>query len=346
LKTLLCQEASHPGHATTLTRSKWDYTGEDWVKYSPSIFNGGKFRFSFVPLDTWPLFQNGNFVLDVENPPKAVDLSLFEKGKICISWKDFAGKETFKKKADNTSEYRIRITDLKMAIEIGNANRNDPFCKRTNLGYTGITKIAKQAEVTQFDASVTFEKIKLPTSLLFFFLPKKVNEGGMAKYQDETECASGFRNHTLRSITVTFRDEELYQNGRETRFSHLNLHDAINLTDHWMYPVAGIPVDRQKMTLEHLLDDGTKYAFPHVYVRLSPGHQQRLIPSQGKIDQYHEPGNLLIDMQFAPNQIVDKDLMVVVYALYDDYFNVEADLKKKTYFNPILLKAAQKQHFQ
>ena len=334
LKMLLCKEPAHPGHATTLTRSGWDYTGADWVKYHPSIFKGGKFRFSYIPLDTWPLFQNGDFVLNMENPPKAVDLSLFESGKIAIKWNRFACENMFKKKANNTSEYRVRITDLKMAIEIGNLNQNDPFSKRSILGYTGITKIAEQTPVDSNNATIRFSSIKLPTSLLIFFLPQTVLCAS-SKYQEETELA-GFRKHPLRNIKVKFRDEELYQNDPDNKNAHLRLYDANNLEDHWNYPVAGIPIDRKKMTLENLIDDGTKYAFPHVYIRLSPGYHQRLIPAHGKINQYQEEGNLEIEVKFSATGVVDKSLLAVAYALYDDYLNVEADLKKKVFYNPSL----------
>lgn len=334
LKMLLCKEAAHPGHATTVTRSEWDYTGDAWVKYHPSIFKGGKFNFSYIPLDTWPLFQNGDFVLDTVNPPKAVDLSLFESGKIVIKWNRFACENMFKKKQANTSEYRLRITDLKMAIEIGILNQNDPFPKKSTLGYSGITKIAEQTAVVGNNASVTFSSIKLPTSLLIFFLPQTVLFAS-SKFQDETEFA-GFRKHPLRNIRVKFRDEELYENDPDNKNAHLRLYDASNLEVHWNYPVAGIPIDRQKVTLTNILDDGTNYAFPHAYIRLSPGHHQRLIPANGKINQYQEEGNLEIELKFSANGIVDKSLIVVAYAVYDDYLNVEADLKKKFFYNPSL----------
>lgn len=336
LKMLLCKEAAHTGHATTRNRSEWDYEGDAWKKYHPSIFKGGKFQFSYIPLDTWPLFQNGDFVLDVENPPKAVDLSLFENGRIVVKWNRFACEHMFKKEVGNTTEYRIRITDLKMAIEIGNLNQNDPFPKKATLGYSGITKIAEYTPVEGNNATLMFSSVKLPNSLLIFFLPQTVLCAS-SKYQDETEFA-GFRKHPLRNIAVKFRDEELYRNDPDNKHANLKLYDAIMLEDHWNFPIAGIPIDRQKLTLEQLLDDGTNYAFPHAYVRLSPGYHQRFIPAHGKISQYQEKGNLVVELKFSANSIIDKSLLVAAYALYDDYLNVEADLKKKVFYNPSLYK--------
>jgi hypothetical protein len=49
LKTYLCKEDCHPGNGVTLERSKWDFEGEDWKKYAPSIFKGEAFQFSYIP---------------------------------------------------------------------------------------------------------------------------------------------------------------------------------------------------------------------------------------------------------------------------------------------------------
>ena len=335
LKAMLCKEEAHPGHATTLTRSKWDFLGTAWGKYHPSIFKSGSFRFSYIPLDLWPFYQNGNFVLDEKNPPKAVDLSLFENGQIYIKWNEFAIQKMFKEVDDvNLRSYRIRITELKMAIEIGNPIQNDPFPKKFNLGYSGTTKVAESIVVSENFATASINNIKLPTSLLFFFLPKAV-KGGNADYRLRTNFA-GFNKHDLKHITVKFKDQELYKTDPSNKNAYLGLNDGANLEAHWLYPIAGIPVDRTKMTMKNLLDDGTEYAFPHIYLRLSPGSHQRLIPINGKISQIQEKGNLDIDMIFTDDQVIDKELMVVVCALYDDYLNVEADLRKKTYYNPIL----------
>jgi hypothetical protein len=88
------------------------------------------------------------------------------------------------------------------------------------------------------------------------------------------------------------------------------------------------------MTLKQLLEDGTHYAFPHTYIRLSPGFNQRLMPKTGKTDQLQDPGTMEIKMTFAKNDIIKKDLTVLVYAFYDDYFNAVADVKQKTFSNP------------
>ena len=255
LKAMLCKEDAHPGHATTLTQIEWNFTGIEWEKYHPSVFKSGKFRLSYIPLDFWPFYQSGNFVLDEKNPPKAVDLSLFENGQIYIKWNDYVIKNMFRKKAGNTNEYRIRITELKMALEIGNPIQNDPFPKKGNLEYIGTTKVAEMTIVSENFATTSIKNIKLPTSLLFFFLPKEA-KGGNANYGKDTNFA-GFKKHPLNKITVKFKDQELYKNDPTNKNAYLGLNDGGNLEDHWLFPIAGIPVDRERMTLKYLLDDGT-----------------------------------------------------------------------------------------
>ena len=90
------------------------------------------------------------------------------------------------------------------------------------------------------------------------------------------------------------------------------------------------------MTLKHLLDDGTNYAFPHTYLRHSPGYHQRLMLPTGKTGRLQQPGTLEIGMTFVKNGQLNKELTVLVYAFYDDYINVLADVKNKTFFNPII----------
>jgi hypothetical protein len=171
----------------------------------------------------------------------------------------------------------------------------------------------------------------LPNSLLFLFLPKNVLSG-IVSYKDETEQA-GFRKHPLEIIQVRFNMQDLYCTNTD-RDAYLGLEQALTLENHLKYPIAGIPVDKNNTTLKYLLDDGTNYAFPHTYLRLSPGFNQRLMPATGKSDHLEDPGILDIKLTFTKNAAVNKDLAVFVYAFYDDYVNVIADLKKKTFYNP------------
>ncbi len=334
LKNYLCKEDCHPGNAVSLTRSKWDFSGQDWLNYAPSIFSGKKFRFSYIPLDTWPFFQNGNFVLDAKQPPKAINLSLFPQGQVKIRFNTnfTSGDNIFRKKEGNLTQYRVRITEIKLALEMAEELR-DPFPKGGLLDYTGISKIVKNSDVLSNTSWIKFENMTLPTSLLFFFLPKTV-VSGLVSYQNETEYA-GFKKHPLEHIQVRFNMEDLY-NTNTDRDAYLGLYDATNLENHIKYPISGIPVDKNKMTLKHLLDDGTNYAYPHTFIRLSPGYHQRLMPPTGKIDRLQQPGTLEIGMTFIKNGQLNKDLTVLVYAFYDDYINVSTDLKNKTFYNPLI----------
>ena len=334
-KNYLCKEPAHPGNATTLTRSKWDFIGEDWNKYHPSIFNGEKFKFSYIPF-SWPFFQNADFVLNHQQPPKAVDLSLFDDGKIAVEFKEFVIQHLFKKKnLESITKYRVRITDLKMVLEIGIPNPKYQFPKKSL--YVGTTTLSQCINLEHNNETIKFNDIHIPNSVMLAFLPQNA-QSGFFDYQYETEQA-GFRKHPLRDIAVKFKDQQIYSSNANRKHANLQLNDATNLQNHLDYPIAGIPVDKNKMTLEYLNNDGTTYAFPHVYVRLSPGSHQRLMPSLGRPDQLKEPGNFEIEVRFTENQpINDKSLILVAFAFYDDFYNVIADVKGKTFYNPFLHK--------
>ena len=332
LKTYLCKEDCHPGNGVTLTRSKWDFEGEDWKKYAPSIFKGSAFQFSYIPLNSWPFFQSGKFILDEQHPPRAINLALFQRGKVVIklntNFKN--GENIFKKKEGNVAEYRIRITNVKLALEMAEDNKN-PFPNNGILQYLGTSQKVKECNLQDNIAWIKFENMTLPNSLLFFFLPKNVLSG-ILTYKDEVEQA-GFRKHPLDNIQIRFNMQDLYCTNTD-RDAYLGLDQALTLENHLKYPIAGIPVDKNNTTLKQLLDDGTNYAFPHTYLRLSPGFNQRLMPATGKSDHLEDPGILDIKLTFTKNAAVNKDLAVFVYAFYDDYVNVIADLKKKTFYNP------------
>ena len=334
LKQYLCKEDCHPGNAVTLTRSKWDFTGDDWIKYAPSIFKGDKFKFSYIPLDTWPFYQNGNFVLDSEQPPKAIDLSMFEHGQVKIKFNtNFEeGTNIFKNKPGNITKYRVRITNIRLALELAEDNI-DVFPKTGLLNYIGTSKKAIFSNIQDNLNIIKIDNITLPNSLFFFFLPKTVLSGVLA-YEDEVEKA-GFRKHPLENIQVQFNMQDLYCTNSD-RDSYLNLYDATNLENHLNYPIAGIPVNENTLTLKQLLEDGTHYAFPHTYIRLSPGYNQKLMPKTGKIDQLDNPGILEIKLTFDKHGQYNKDLTVLVYAFYEESVNAVANVKEKTFFNPYM----------
>jgi hypothetical protein len=120
------------------------------------------------------------------------------------------------------------------------------------------------------------------------------------------------------------------------KYSHLRVDDVRNLETHLSYPVADIPVDEKKMTIENLNDDGSICAFPHVYIRLSPGYNQRLIPltSHKNYSQFGQVGKLGFDIKFKDVNTIDwTNTFLLMYALYNDV-HATYTKKEKKYSSP------------
>jgi hypothetical protein len=129
-----------------------------------------------------------------------------------------------------------------------------------------------------------------------------------------------------------FNDKEFYDSDVCPQYRELGIQIPLKLQTHIDHPILGIPIDKTKVTHE-LMDDGTKYAFPHWYVRLSPGYDQRLIPQNGTIVSLQEPGDIWIQIQFEDATNMPENSMLVYTLLYDDV-NLVVDTKKKTFSNP------------
>jgi hypothetical protein len=326
LKKFICQEPAHPGNAVSTTRAGWDFEGEDWKKYSEAIFTGGSFKFSFIPL-VFPFFQQGSFTLDKLNPPRAVNLTSVKR--IAINWKNYKNNIFFKKEG-NTANYSVQIKKIRLAVELGVENYNkEVIPKNLPLEYRGSTRKAQNFDlVNQQQLVGKFDtKIKMPSSLLFFMLPKDVVLGS-GKFQDNKDQA-GFLKNFIDNISIYFNEGCIFQLKQALR-DNLPLNNARDLETHYAYPICNIPVDQDKMTLDNLINDGTLSAFPHIYIRLSPGYNQRLIPDTAhkNLIQYEEPGDLKFDIRFKERNTLDlQKTSLLVYALYDD---VHATFDPKT----------------
>lgn len=330
LKKFLCIEDCHPGHAVVTKRADWDYEGEVWKKYSPFIFTGGKFKFTWIPMNMWPLFQNGPFVLDTECPPRAVPLSLFQMtNKVIVKWKTDNFSSIFKKKADNNKIYRFRFTDIKLAIEMGMDNpRQNPFSKANELKYLGsTTKSISEFLLGGNSYKMKMDSTVLPPSLLLFMLPGSV-QGGIPKTDQ-----IGFRKHQIEAVLVKFNQQKVYDSSANFKSQELHLDNPQNLMNHYQFPIANIPVDKKTMTFEQLADDGTKYSFPHLYIRLTPGYDERSIPFNVNFKMFTQPGVVDIEVKFKDEAPPEEGSMIICYALYNDV-NAVANLKTKQIINP------------
>jgi len=329
LKKYLCIEDSHPGHAAVIDRSDWDFEGKTWKEYSPKIFKGGKFNFSWIPTNAFPFFQNGAFVLDTQHPPRAIPLSLFDRNnKVVLEWKTNNLKLIFKKKADNTSEYRVKFSKPKLAIEVGMENpKQPPFSKGNELLYVGPTRKSISEDIVSDSMLHTrMTGMILPPSILVFVMP--------AKFAGDLVTAEsiGFLKHQIKSITVKFNQQVVYNSETYQKNEEIGIDKPQNWVNHHQYPIASIPVDKNTMTFDMLNDDGTSYAFPHLYIRLSPGYLERNVPFNVDFKSFTQPGNLDIEVKFVDGKPPVAKSMLICYALYNDV-NAVVNLKTKQFLN-------------
>jgi len=331
LKKFLCIEDCHPGHSVVTLRDEWDFEKPTWIKYAASVFKDGKFKFTWIPLNMWPLFQNGSFILDTDCPPRAVPLSLFDIGnKVKISCRTET-QLIFKKKAENTKQYRFRFIDMKLALEMGMENPKQlPFSNKSSneLKYLGSsTKSTVELLPSSGQYQIRMDHTYLPPSLLIFVLPESLS-GGLPKSD-----IVGFSKHRIETISVKFNQQKIYDSSPNFKYKELGLDEPQDLLNHYNFPIANIPVDKKSMTFELLQDDGTKYAFPHLYIRLTCGYEERNIPFNVNYKMFTQPGVLDIDVKFIDGTGPEAKSSIICLALYND-FNAIANLKTKQIVNP------------
>jgi hypothetical protein len=266
----------------------------------------------------FPYFQEGSFVLNRQSPPRAVNLANVRR--MAINWKKIT-KGIFRKKEGNTNSYSIKIKEVRLVLELGTENFNkEVMPNNLALEYRGCTRLAEAFDLLNNQQLIgKMEKIKMPESLLFFLLPKDValNQG---KFQDDKDQA-GFLKNYIENISIQFNEGDIFHLKQARANDHLLIDDAFNLETHLTYPIACIPVDPEKMKLDVLNDDGTTYSFPHVYVRLSPGYNQRFVPNTAhqKLEQFEQVGDLKFDIRFKKGNPLDpQQKSLLVYALYND----------------------------
>jgi len=331
LKKFLFIESCHPGHAAVIARSDWDFEGKAWKEYAATIFNGGKFNFSWIPINAWPLFQNGKFVLDTERPPRAVPLSIFDRtNRIRLEWKTENFKQIFIKKATeevNTTEYRVSFSKPKLAIEVGIDNpKQPPFNKVNELVYVGPSrKVHVENVINPNTLNARMSGAVLPPGLLLFLLPSKLAAG-------EAKENIGFLKFPFKNIVIKFNRQMVFNSDETHTNGRLGLDRAQNLMNHLQYPICSIPVDTKTMTFDLLKDDGTKYAFPHIYIRLTPGYQQRNVPYNVDLKSFVQPGDLDIEITFKDADAPEDKSVLICCAMYEDV-NATVHLKTKQILN-------------
>jgi len=329
LKKLVCMEPAHTGNACTLLKKDWDFEGAAWKKYAPSICNGGKFLFSWIPLNTWPFYQSGDYTLG-NNPPRAVPTSLLKDLVIAIHWTDNEDDIIIKKEG-NTTIYTLQF-EVKLAIEVAIVNPRMDMDKKlpSRLTYLGQSRKGDVAIIEGVQLTLKFEHVKLPSSILLFV----VSKSALRTYKPTAEDAKEeFLKHNIEYVRVAFNEVEYFDSKRPEKFSKLPLSVPLILQTHLDYPIMGIPVDRMKTTLDILQDDGTNYAFPHLYYRLSPGYNQHLLPVRGSIAQLQKEGNLTMVVRFEDSEQMPKNSVLVYYLLYEDEVALSVDVQKKVFHN-------------
>jgi len=329
LKKFVCMEPAHTGNACTLLKKDWDFEGAAWKKYAPSVCDGGKFLFSWIPLNTWPFYQSGDYTLG-NNPPRAVPTSLLQDMVIAIHWAD-DGDDIIIKKEGNTTQYFLEL-EVKLAIEVAIMNPHMIMEKKlpTRLTYLGQSRKGDVARIEGVQMVLKLENVKLPSSILLFV----VSKGAFRTYKPtEEDAKEEFLKHHIENVKLAFNDIEYFDSTRHEKFTKLPLSVPLVLQNHLDYPIMGIPVDRKSTTLDLLQDDGTNYAFPHLYYRLSPGFDQHLMPIRGNVAQLQKEGNVEMIVRFDEAAQMPEKAMLVYYFLYEDDVALSVDIQKKVFHN-------------
>jgi len=332
LKRIICLEPAHPGNSCCALKSDFDFDGEKWKEYSRSIFNSGKFHFSYIPLNTFPFYQAGDFA---NQPQRAVPSSILHDPKIVIQWYQGADKMTFvKRDQTDTTQYRVSYEEMKLSIEIARPNPHISLESRIpkSLSYLGESRKGKSKRTDGTnELNIEFDHVRLPSSILIFALTKAALGNNTP---DPEDAKVEFLKHQIDFFQLLFNEHVYYSSKTMPQLENLGMEIPLVLQTHTKHPILGIPIDKEKTSGELLVDDGKNYSFPHQYVRLSAGYDQRMLPEIGSMSDFQREGKLTVLIHFLDGAHFQDNAQIACFLMYAEDANLHIDVLKKLYNNP------------
>lgn len=336
-KKILCPQESH--FANCIPPWKKDQWGMDsashgstWTDYAAEAF-GKSIVFEYTPLNCFPFTQGANHLTG--DVPRLLPTPLCGRLQMRITMHDNQS-HIFRKKADNTNEYRFNMTSCKLLLEearLTPAFEKSLLTAKRVLTYPGTTRIALTEPISEGTPvhKAKFQDIYLPESLLIFALPKEV-ASGTYKFSTDTN-QNVFRTHNINAVQVSFNQSRLYI--REPYPGEINetFMDTKQMLDHIFQPVMGVPPDIANFKVDYFKDASINTSYPHVYLPLvNFGTKSRTLPALDDGSALSKKADLEIDIRFEETGTA-KGLIYIIYAIYTDVATT-FDCRTRLFGNP------------
>ena len=330
VKDYLYPEPHNPGRCVPIKKAGFTVAADsEWHEYSKLVYGKPNIEFRYVPLHTFPFFQQPEFGANGSKQPAAFPMALLEKVTIAINLKeDFSGifrKIGTKTVVDaNTKVYRFRIQSVELVVDEARLQPayEKTFLKRTSpYLYPGVTRYGMVESIPAglLAHRTELPKIDYPEAVFIFALSNKVI-GGQYKYQEETRDPSDtiFLNHNIQQIDLTYCGKPLFIKQPNPGHIKDNLVAIRHMVDHKEKPPFGIPQNPELVTWESLRDGGANSNFPHVYLPLYPStNETRIVPPMEDGKLINHPGELHINFKFGPGGAL-AGATYFIYLFYND----------------------------
>jgi len=338
LKNYLCPEAHHPARCLPIVKGGFSSEADsEWHNYSKTIFGKAAFEFRYVPMFVFPFFQHALFGSPGGRPPAALPMSLLEKLKVSINFKENFTC-IFKKLGDataiaaNTKIYRFRIIGIEMVVLEARLSLNYErilMKKHTPLKFYGVTRYGMVENIPHANLShrTEIKNVDFPEGIFIFALPKKIIGGDYTFEEVTNTTAAIFSNHNISTINITFNGLPLAIKTPNYGTIRDSLIEIKQLLDHKEAPPFGIPQDPHLLDISQVKEGGENTSYPHVYLNLCPSlNETRFIGIGDDGKGINQPGNLEIQFKFAAGGAT----LNATYYIYLFYTDVNMTLDPKT----------------
>jgi hypothetical protein len=232
----------------------------------------------------------------------------------------------FIKKSDaDENSYRVRLVDVRLALEIARLNpslQGRLALKKPVLNFMGSVRRMDFERVTNGQLRVRkhFDRYKMPSALMVFAISQNTTYGDPGKI--------GFLKHNISNIQVSFNDALVFNSDISPQTPGYDVDGPKRALAKIVMPIGGIPLNWKEINQLRMKNNDDGYAFPHIYVPLCYRPNHRLLPSSGFSSAMLEPGTVTVSVDIQQGVELDKDYALVYYMFYDD-ISLSLDTKTK-----------------